>query len=70
MKSTWLVRFLCVVAVAGAVFTMLGCNAFTPERQRMRSQTVRDDLDHMTDDVDWLLFLNRPSIAYDETIHY
>jgi len=66
MKSRWVTKLLCVVAVTGLVLS-LGCNAFSAERQRRRAYSVRTDLNYMVDDVDWLLGLDEPSALHEET---
>ncbi len=66
MKHWWLGGLLCVFAAMGLIMS-LGCNAFSAERQRRRAYSIRTDLDHMVDDVDWVLGLDEPSSLYEET---
>jgi hypothetical protein len=67
MAYRWLARSVCLLALVGLVLS-LGCNAFSAERTRMRSYSVRTDLDHMVDDADWMLGLDEPSTMYDESL--
>ncbi len=66
MRNRWLAAMLCLVAVAGLVISM-GCNAFTPERNRRRVAVMQSDMDRMVDEVDWLLGLDEPSTLYEDT---
>jgi hypothetical protein len=63
MRRKWLVHTLCLLAVLCISLTA-GCNAFTPERNRMRMHSIRTDLDRMVDDVDWILGLQEPTPLY------
>jgi len=66
MKSRWAVRIFCVLAVLG-LFIAYGCHPFTAERNRRRVYAVKTDLEHMVDDVDWILGFDRPTRLYDES---
>lgn len=66
MKTAWTARVLCLV-VALSIVAISGCaGAFTPERKRRRQMTIRTDIDHMYDDIDWVLGLYRPAQSFDE----
>lgn len=61
------------VAAIGLLFVLAlavigGCNAFSPERQRQRTYSIKTDLDRMVDDVDWILGLHRPTTLYNENM--
>ncbi|MHC4592490.1 MAG: hypothetical protein ACYS8L_07340 [Planctomycetota bacterium] len=67
MASRWLTVTLCMLTLIGTLVS-LGCaNAFTEERTRRRQYAIETDLDHMIDDIDWVLGLDEPSILYEET---
>ena len=65
MKSMWIVRILCVLAVL-SIFLSYGCGAFTAERNRRTMYAIRTDLKHMVDDAYWMVGLERPTKLYDE----
>ena len=65
MKSMWIVRILCVLAVLG-IFLSCGCGVFTAERNRRSMYAIRTDLKHMVDDGYWMVGLERPTKLYDE----
>ncbi len=67
MKSAWLTRLVCLLALAGFI-AALGCSDISPERARRHRYTVRTDLERMKDDIDWILGLHRPVESYDETM--
>jgi uncharacterized protein YceK len=64
MRSSWVCKGLCLLTVL-FLLALSGCSTVnTPERVRRRSYTIRTDIDHMVDDIDWALGLHRPSKAY------
>jgi len=64
MKMT----ILCLLAVVGFV-AFCGCAAYNePESQRRRAHTVKADIEHMADDIDWVLGLHRPTKSFDESM--
>ncbi len=67
MKNAWLARVLCLVAAAGLMLTACGCS-MAPEAKRRRALVVEDDWMHMQHDIEWLLFMDRPSYGYDEML--
>lgn len=67
MTSRWLRVLLCVLTVVGVAIS-LGCaNPFSAERNRRRLYSIRTDMDHIVDDVDWLFGLDEPSILYEDS---
>ena len=63
-RMTLLVAFLAAIILAST----LGCaNAFSEERNRRRLQVIRMDLEHMVDDIDWVLGLDEPSVLYEDS---
>ncbi len=49
----------------------LGCEAMqyqSQRRQRRRQHAIETDLSHMSDDIDWVLGIARPSRLYDQTL--
>ena len=64
MKSGWLTRIACI-AVLSCLLLALGCTAPTPERQRRRAYVTKTDLEHMMDDVEWLLGYEHPVRSFD-----
>jgi hypothetical protein len=67
MKKLRIVALVGLLSVMGFVF-LGGCNAFSPERQRQRTYSIKTDLDRMVDDVDWILGLHRPTTLYNESM--
>lgn len=67
MKGLRVGRVLCLLA-ALVLVAACGCNAFTPQRQRMRAYAVMTDLDRAVDDIDWMLGTYRPTRMYDESV--
>ena len=65
MKNAWLARVLCLVAAAGLMLTACGCS-MTPEAKRRRALVIEDDLRHLRNDAEWILFMERASFGYDE----
>ena len=63
MRRKWIVHALCLLTVLCISLTA-GCNTFSPERNRMRMHSIRTDLHHMSQDVDWILGLQEPSELY------
>ncbi len=57
--------------IASFVFVFSGCAAMqyrTPARQRRRMYAIETDFYHMSDDIDWILGIERPSRLYDQTL--
>ncbi|MBS3764663.1 MAG: hypothetical protein ACLFWL_10635 [Candidatus Brocadiia bacterium] len=67
MKNSWAARIICLMGVLAILF-VCGCNAFSAQRQRRRRYVIETDLDHIVDDVDWVLGLHEPSGTFDETM--
>ena len=68
MKMPWAARVLCLV-LAVSIVVVCGCaSAFTPERKRRREIVVKTDMEHLIDDVDWILGFHRPVRSFDETM--
>ena len=68
MKTAWTARVLCLV-VALSIVAISGCaGAFTPERKRRRQMAIRTDIEHMYDDVDWVLGVHQPSRSFDDEL--
>jgi len=67
MRSSRAARVICLVVAAGFLL-ICGCGAYSPERQRNRAYVTRTDLDHATDDVDWILGLTQPTQSFDESV--
>ncbi len=62
--------FLILSLIFISVF-FIGCRAMeynSPRRTRRRQNTVKKDLGHLSDDIDWLLGLDRPSRLYDQSL--
>jgi len=59
-------RILCFSAVCALIFGVCGCSAFTPEKNRRRAYVVKADLEHLIDDVDWILGFDKPSMLYED----
>jgi hypothetical protein len=67
MAGRWLTVILCLLTLAG-ISVSLGCaNAFSEDRNRMRVYSIRTDLNHMVDDVDWFFGLDEPSVLYEDS---
>jgi len=67
MKSHWLAGLVCVVTLAAMVLSAGCSNPVSADRNRRRAYVVQTDLDHMTDDIDWALGLDEPSILYEDS---
>ncbi len=63
MRRKWFVHAICLLGLLCISLTA-GCNAFTPERNRMRMHSIRTDMEHIVTDVDWMLGLQEPSPLY------
>ena len=67
MKSHLIGRFFCLL-VGLAFVVSVGCADYTSaERQRYRSYTWRQDAHHLSDDIDWVLAVDVPSMLYEDT---
>ena len=63
MTSRWVTGVLCLLTVL-ALSMSLGCSA---ERNRYRANSMKTDLHHMVDDIDWFFGLDEPSILYEDS---
>jgi hypothetical protein len=63
MIARWLTVVLCFLLLVG-ISAALGCSV---ERNRYRTDSMRTDLDHLVDDVDWALGIDEPSILYEDS---
>lgn len=66
MRQRSVILTLCLLAVIGLIVST-GCNAFSPEKMERRRRVVRQDLQLIPDDVDWVLGLDEPSVVHEET---
>jgi len=67
MRDRCLSVVVCLVVLA-ALSVAMGCrNYFTEERNQRRIQTVQEDRERMSDDMDWFWGLEEPNTAYELT---
>ena len=66
MKRPWTRVVVCLLTAAFVCMVCAGCAFFTPERNRRRMHVIRTDYQHMLDDLDWILALDKPSRLYDD----
>ena len=65
MASRGLTMLLCLLTVAGFAVS-LGC-AVSEERSRRHAYVIREDLKHLTQDIDWVLGLDDPSGIHEDS---
>ena len=71
MKNCWAGRILLLLAAA-LVLAASGCATWGawnhPERRHRRATAIRQDLERISDDFDWIFGLHRSAGTFDETM--